>query len=147
MKRCWDGTRCDVPCDGIWVVSHGSRLLGPISSLFDVLTFAVLLALLGGEEAAFQTGWFVESLLTQVLVIFVIRTRGALWASRPHPLLSALSLGVAGLAILLPFTGAGAFLGMTPLPSTFYLFLAVAVPTYLAIVESAKRRLSWELVG
>lgn len=122
-------------------------VLGPISSLFDVLTFAALLALLGGDEAAFQTGWFVESLLTQVLVIFVIRTRGAPWASRPHPLLAALSLGVAGLAILLPFTGAGALLGMTPWPSAFYLFLAVAVPTYLAIVEIAKRRLSREAAG
>ncbi|WP_034850395.1 magnesium-translocating P-type ATPase [Inquilinus limosus] len=122
-------------------------VLGPISSLFDVLTFAALLALLGGDEAAFQTGWFVESLLTQVLVIFVIRTRSAPWASRPHPLLAALSLGVAGLAILLPFTGPGALLGMTPLPPAFYLFLIMAVPTYLAIVEVAKRRLSREAAG
>ncbi|WP_221938892.1 magnesium-translocating P-type ATPase [Mycobacterium sp. KBS0706] len=117
-------------------------VLGPISSLFDFLTFGILLALFAGDEAAFQTGWFVESLLTQVLVIFVIRTRGTPWADRPHPLLSALSLGVAGIAIVLPFTGLGVLLGMTALPPAFFLFLAVAVPTYLAIVEIAKRRLS-----
>lgn len=122
-------------------------VLGPISSLFDFLTFGVLLALFSGDEAAFQTGWFVESLLTQVLVIFVIRTRGAPWANRPHPLLSALSLGVAGLATLLPFTGLGAILGMTPLPSVFYLFLAVVVPAYLGIVEIAKRLLLRDPAG
>jgi len=122
-------------------------VLGPISSLFDFLTFGILLVLFRQNETAFQTGWFVESLLTQVLVIFVIRTRGAPWADRPHPLLSALSLGVAGLAVLLPFTFLGTLLGMTVLPLIFYLFLLVSVPAYLAIVEIAKRRLLREAAG
>jgi Mg2+-importing ATPase len=116
-------------------------VLGPISSLFDFLTFGALLVLFACDEKAFQTGWFVESLLTQVLVIFVIRTGGAPWANRPHPLLSALSLGIAALAAILPFAGLGPLLGLTPLPASFYLVLAVIVPTYLAIVEIAKRRL------
>lgn len=122
-------------------------VLGPISSLFDFLTFGILLILFRQNEAAFQTGWFVESLLTQVLVIFVIRTRGAPWADLPHPLLSALSLSVAGLAVLLPFTPFGTMLGMTALPSVFFLFLLITVPTYLAIVELAKRWLLREPPG
>src|SRR3954453_11453158 len=62
---------------------------GPLSSLFDFLTFAVLLAGLGAGAAEFRTGWFVESLATQTLVVFVIRTRRPAWRSRPHPALAA----------------------------------------------------------
>ena len=69
-------------------------VLGPVSSLFDFLTFFALLSLFGAGEAMFQTGWFIESLATQCLVIFVIRTRGAPWRSLPHPLLTCLTLGV-----------------------------------------------------
>ena len=68
-------------------------VLGPVSSLFDFLTFYALLRLFDANEAFFQTGWFVESLCTQVLVIFVIRSRGSPWHSRPHPALTALTLG------------------------------------------------------
>ena len=60
-------------------------VLGPVSSLFDFLTFGALLHLFRAAEALFHTGWFVESLATQTLVIFVIRTRGSPWRSRPHP--------------------------------------------------------------
>ena len=69
-------------------------VFGPVSSLFDFLTFFVLLRLFDADAALFQTGWFVESLATQALVIFVIRTRGAFWRSRPHPILTTLSIGV-----------------------------------------------------
>src|SRR5437867_8224657 len=69
-------------------------VLGPVSSLFDFLTFYVLLAVLKADEALFQTGWFIESLATQVLVIFVIRTRRNPLGSRPHPVLVATSLMV-----------------------------------------------------
>ena len=63
-------------------------VLGPVSSLFDFLTFCALLSLFGAGQAMFQTGWFIESLATQCLVIFIIRTRGAPWRSRPHPVLT-----------------------------------------------------------
>ena len=63
-------------------------LLGPVSSLFDFLTFFALLWIFGASEPMFQTGWFVESLATQSLVIFVIRTRKAPWRSLPNPLLT-----------------------------------------------------------
>ena len=67
-------------------------VIGPISSVFDFLTFYVMLSVLNADEALFQTGWFVESLSTQVLVIFVIRTRGNPFKSRAHPVLVATSL-------------------------------------------------------
>ena len=68
-------------------------VLGPVSSLFDFLTFFALLSLFGAGEAMFQTGWFIKLLATQSLVIFVIRTRGAPWRSVPHPLLTCLTIG------------------------------------------------------
>ena len=67
----------------IRLIQQFMLVLGPVSSLFDFLTFFALLSLFGAGEALFQTGWFVESLATQVLVIFVIRTRHAPWSSRP----------------------------------------------------------------
>lgn len=114
-------------------------VIGPISSLFDFLTFYVMLAVLQADEALFHTGWFVESLCTQVLVIFVIRTRGNPLKSRAHPLLTATSLAVVGSAILLPFTPLGTYFGFVPPPAMFYAILGAMVFAYLAIVELAKR--------
>ncbi len=114
-------------------------LLGPVSSLFDFLTFFVLLRLFGADAAQFQTGWFVESLATQALVVFVIRTRGRFWRSRPHPILGALSLGVVTVGLILPWTPVGAWFGLVHLPPSFYLFLVAAVAAYLALVEVVKR--------
>ena len=113
--------------------------VGPISSLFDFLTFYILLAVLKADERLFQTGWFVESLCTQVLVIFIIRTRGSPLKSRAHPLLTASSLAVVGVAALLPFTPAGGYFGLAPLPASFYFILVAVVILYLCIVEFAKR--------
>lgn len=114
-------------------------VLGPVSSLFDFLTFYALLTLFGAGEALFQTGWFIESLATQVLVIFVIRTRQSPFGSRPHPLLIALATGAILIATLLPLTPLGAFFGFVAPPATFYLFLAAAVAAYLVLMEGAKR--------
>jgi len=114
-------------------------LIGPISSLFDFLTFYILLKVLAADEKLFQTGWFVESLCTQVLVIFVIRTRGSLLRSRPHPILFASSLLVVGIAALLPFTRLGAYFGFVPPPASFYAILGGMVVSYLLLVELAKR--------
>jgi Mg2+-importing ATPase len=114
-------------------------VIGPISSLFDFLTFYVMLAVLQADEALFHTGWFVESLCTQVLVIFVIRTRGNPLKSRAPPLLTATSLAVVGSAILLPFTPLGTYFGFVPPPAMFYAILGAMVFAYLAIVELAKR--------
>ena len=70
-------------------------VLGSVSSIFDFLTFGLLLWVFNATEALFQTGWFMESLATQVLVIFVIRTRGSPLRSRPNPVLAGTSLAVA----------------------------------------------------
>ena len=114
-------------------------VLGPVSSLFDFLTFAALLYLFRADAALFQTGWFVESLATQTLVIFVIRTRGAPWHSRPHPALAALAIGTALVGMILPLTPLGAVFGFVPPPPTFYLFTVSAVLIYLCLVEAMKR--------
>jgi Mg2+-importing ATPase len=114
-------------------------MIGPISSLFDFLTFYIMLSVLHADEKLFQTGWFVESLCTQVLVIFVIRTRGNPFKSRPHPVLVATSLGVALLGAVLPFTPVGSYFGLVPPPARFYFILAGMALAYLVVVEIAKR--------
>ena len=111
------------------------------SSLFDFLTFFALLSLFGAGQAMFQTGWFIESLATQCLVIFIIRTRGAPWDSRPHPLLTALTLAVVAIGLLIPLTPLGPVLGFVEPPPGFYLFLVCAVAAYLVLVEIVKRQL------
>ncbi|MDR3536373.1 MAG: cation transporting ATPase C-terminal domain-containing protein [Acetobacteraceae bacterium] len=76
----------------IGLIQRFMLVFGPISSLFDFVTFYVMIALFGADEALFHTGWFIESLATQVLVIFAIRTRRRLASSRFWPLrLSAIS--------------------------------------------------------
>ena len=114
-------------------------ILGPVSSLFDFATFWVLLAVLHAHETLFQTGWFIESLATQVLVIFVIRTRGNPFASAPHPALVASSLAVVAIAIALPFTGLGRYFGLQAPPAEFFVILAGLTCAYLALVEIIKR--------
>ena len=114
-------------------------VIGPISSAFDFLTFYVMLTVLKANETLFQTGWFVESLSTQVLVIFIIRTRGNPFKSRAHPILVATSLTVMAVGAILPFTPLGTYFGFVAPPAEFYAILAAMVVTYLAIVEVAKR--------
>ena len=114
-------------------------VIGPISSAFDFLTFYILLAVLHADEKLFQTGWFVESLCTQVLVIFIIRTRGNPLKSRAHPLLTATSLAVVAIAVLLPFTPIGTYFGFVPPPAKFYFILGAMVFVYLFAVELAKQ--------
>jgi P-type Mg2+ transporter len=114
-------------------------VIGPISSAFDFLTFYVMLNVLNANEALFQTGWFVESLCTQVLVIFIIRTRGNPFKSHANPILVATSLTVAAIAAALPFTPVGTYFGFVPPPAQFYAILSAMVVVYLAIVEVSKR--------
>ncbi|MGD9775270.1 magnesium-translocating P-type ATPase [Diaphorobacter sp.] len=113
--------------------------IGPISSVFDFLTFWLLLKVLNADERLFHTGWFVESLATQVLVIFVIRTRGSPFQSRPHTALLLTSLAIVGLAMVLPFTPLATVLGFEPLPPAFFGLLAGLMVVYLTLVEVIKR--------
>jgi Mg2+-importing ATPase len=127
-----------------WDISLIRRFMlriGPASSLFDLLTFGVLLGPFHMSEAGFQTGWFLESLATQVLVLFVIRTAGPPWSSLPSVALAVTALGVVALGAALPYTPLAPWLGMVPLAPAYLAFVAVVVPSYLMLVEVAKRRL------
>ncbi len=114
-------------------------LLGPVSSIFDGLTFYVLLHFMHASPELFRTGWFVESLASQVLVIFVIRTRRSPFRSRPHLALVATSLGVVALALVLPYLPLAWHLSFTPLPLRALAPIAGLVAAYLVVAEGAKR--------
>ena len=112
--------------------------IGPISSVFDFLTFFVLLRVFHAGQAFFQTGWFVESLCTQTLVLFVIRTYERPWRSRPSRALAATVVAVAAIGMILPFTPVAPLLGFVPLPPAFFAYVALATTVYLVAVEVAK---------
>jgi Mg2+-importing ATPase len=115
-------------------------VVGPVSSAYDFLTFFVLRQVFHASERLFQTGWFVESLATQALVIFVIRTAKSPLRSRPSTPLIATVLGMVALGVVLPFVPlAQRLLGFEALPPLFFLFLFAVVATYLILVEVVKR--------
>ncbi|WP_225430172.1 cation transporting ATPase C-terminal domain-containing protein, partial [Deinococcus detaillensis] len=121
--------------------------IGPISSVYDFLTFYVLLRIFHAREAEFHTGWFVESLATQTLVIFVIRTFGNPLKSRPSRPLALAATLVVLVGALLPFTPLSGLLGFVPLPPLYFVFLTFATLTYLGLVELVKRRLFGQVMG
>jgi len=116
-------------------------LVGPVSSVFDFLTFYVLLHLLHATEPLFHTGWFVESLSTQTLVLFVIRTTESPLVSRPSAALMLTTLAVVAIGLVLPVTPLARLLGFTIPPPSYFVFLVVATSTYLLLVEVVKRAL------
>ncbi|HEX7420566.1 MAG TPA: HAD-IC family P-type ATPase, partial [Thermoanaerobaculia bacterium] len=116
-------------------------VIGPISSLFDFTTFWLLLVIFHASAATFQTGWFVESLATQTLVLFVIRTTANPFRSRPSGALMATGAAVVAIALILPFTTIGSMVGLVPLTTRFYAFLIAVTVAYLLIVELVKRRI------
>jgi Mg2+-importing ATPase len=124
------------------LVKRFMLIIGPISSAFDFITFAVLLKFFHAAPAFFHTGWFVESLCTQTLVLFVIRTFDRPWRSRPSWQLSATILAIVAIGALLPeITPAAKLLGFVPLPRSFFGFVALATAAYLSVVEVAKEAL------
>ncbi|MBI5626450.1 MAG: magnesium-translocating P-type ATPase, partial [Nitrosomonadales bacterium] len=112
----------------MWVV-------GPVSSVFDFLMFFILLKVFDAGEMLFHTGWFIESIATQVLVIFIIRTRGNPFKSRPAIALTLTSTLVVLIAAALPFTPFASHLGFVAPPPLFYVILPVIVLCYLTTVE------------
>ena len=121
--------------------------IGPLSSIYDFLTFFVLLKVFLASEQFFHSGWFVESLATQTLVIFVIRTARNPLRSRPSLALTLTTIAIVLFGTLLPYTRLGSVIGFTPLPLTFLLFIALATATYLLLVEVVKRKLMRRLVN
>ena len=113
--------------------------VGPVSSAFDFLTFYIMLSVFHAGEKLFHTGWFIESMATQVLVIFIIRTRRNPFKSRPNLWLTLCSLSVVFVAVALPYTTLGRYFGFVPPPLSFYAILAGLVFFYLFAVERIKQ--------
>ncbi len=115
-------------------------IIGPISSIYDFLTFGVLLLLFHAAKNAplFRTGWFVESLVTQTLVVFVIRTAGNPFKSRPSGRLVIGVVAVSLVGAVLPYTPLGAPLGFTPLPLSLLGAITLLALTYLGLVQAVK---------
>jgi P-type Mg2+ transporter len=151
----YDSTQIAIPGDRVdpeqlarpahWDLQQIRRFMltfGPVSSLFDFLIFAILLQMLHAVQNEFQTGWFVESLATQILVVFVIRThRSPFWRSRPSRVLIATVLAGVVVAAILPYTPLADPLGFTRLPAVYAPIVVVLVATYLVLVEITKRHL------
>ena len=111
---------------------------GLVSSLFDYLTFGLLLLVLRANEVQFRTGWFVESVISASLIVLVIRSRKPFFKSRPGKYLLIATLSVAVLTMLLPFTPLGTVFGFTPLAFTTYLLLLLIVVGYVVVAEVVK---------
>jgi P-type Mg2+ transporter len=119
--------------------------LGPVSSLFDFITFGVLWFIFHAstKESAplFQTGWFLESLCTQTLVIHIIRTgKIPFIESKPSQFMIFTSIYIVTIAIFLPYLPLGKYLGLVEPPSSYFIALALIVPAYLCTVQFVK---SW----
>lgn len=112
---------------------------GLLSSLFDFLTFGALLWLFAAGIELFRTGWFVESLLTELAVALVVRTRRPFWRSRPGPLLLWSTIAVAVLAFAIPYLPHATVLGFVPLPPQLLLTLTLIAASYVAAAEWLKR--------
>ena len=147
----YDVSEIGIPFDGVrpeaitrpqvWNIHALLRLtavMGPLSSAFDLLTFAGLLLLFHVSPPEFRTAWFLESMATQVLVIFVIRSNGRPWRDLPSPILAASSLGVLLVAMVLPFTPIAGWFGFESPPLLVTVYLGLVVITYLAASELLK---------
>jgi Mg2+-importing ATPase len=113
---------------------------GLISSAFDGLTFGALWLLSRGEPALFRTGWFLESLLTELAIVFVVRTRLPLLKSRPGTLLLVSALAVSALALALPWLPGRGWFEFVPLPGPVLATLLAITAAYAGASELAKRR-------
>ena len=119
--------------------------IGPISSIFDYATFALMWFVLGAHDAAhqklFQTGWFVESLLSQTLVVHIIRTgRLPFVQSQASLPLTITGIVICLIGVALPFLPIGAWFGFVPLPPLYWVFLVLILGAYLALAQLVKTR-------
>jgi Mg2+-importing ATPase len=149
----YDSSQLAIPTDNVdeeqllrpshWDIGFIRRFMiffGPLSSVFDFVTFGVMLWVFHASAGEFRSGWFVESLATQTLVIFAIRTRRIpFFRSQPSLPLTLAALGVVALGSILPATPLAHALGFSPLPAAFFAALAGMVAGYLALVEAGKR--------
>ena len=149
----YDASQLAIPTDHVdeeqlrrpthWDIAFIRRFMiffGPLSSVFDFVTFGVMLWVFHSGPAQFRSGWFVESLATQVLVIFAIRTRRIPFLrSRPSLPLVLAALGVVLVGSVLPSTRLAHTLGFQPLPGAFFAALAGMIVGYLVLIEAGKK--------
>jgi Mg2+-importing ATPase len=149
----YDSSQLAIPTDTVdaeqlhapshWNIAFIRRFMltfGPISSLFDFLTFGLMLGVLHAGPVEFRTGWFVESLATQTLIIFAIRTRRVpFFRSRPSGVLTLTTLVVVAVGVVLTVSPLAHKLGFTTLPWPFYTALVVMTVAYLLLVEVTKK--------
>ena len=125
-----------------WNIAFIRRFMlvfGPLSSFFDFLTFAILLWISRTNEALFHTGWFVESVISATLVVFVLRTRLPFWRSRPSKAMLAATSGVALVTLALPYSPLAQLLDFQPLPPILLLIIGCIVGLYFLTAEVVKR--------
>ncbi|HSP38150.1 MAG TPA: HAD-IC family P-type ATPase, partial [Frankiaceae bacterium] len=148
----YDSSQLAIPTDNVdeeqlhrpshWDISFIRKFMirfGPLSSVFDFMTFAVMLRVFHAGAAEFRSGWFVESLATQTLVVFAIRTRRVpFFRSHPSLPLTLAALTVVTVGALLPASPLAHTLGFSPLPGGFFAALVAMVVAYLVLIELAK---------
>lgn len=148
----YDSSQLAIPTDNVdaaqlhapshWDIAAIRRfmlLFGPISSLFDFATFGLMLFVLHAAPSEFRSGWFIESIATQTLIVFAVRTRRVPFLhSRPSLALTVCVLAVVAVGAWLPYSPVADVLGFTPLPALFFLALVGMVVAYLVLVEAAK---------
>ncbi|MFX1404869.1 MAG: HAD-IC family P-type ATPase, partial [Promethearchaeota archaeon] len=123
----------------IKTISQVMTTFGIWSTIFDFLTFGLLLFILYATPEQFRTGWFLVSIATEILVLFVIRTQGPFYKSRPGRYLLIISLIIMIFTLILPYTLVGALLGLTPLSAPFIFTLLGITILYFLTTELAKR--------
>jgi Mg2+-importing ATPase len=150
----YDLSQIAIPSDSIdeeyllksrpWNVDYIKKfmiVIGPVSSLFDFITFGVLWFIFHASAPLFQTGWFLESMCTQTLVIHIIRTgKVPFIESKPSQFMLFTSIYIVTIALVLPFLPIGKYLHFVEPPPSFFIALALIVPAYLCLVQIVK---SW----
>jgi Mg2+-importing ATPase len=150
----YDLSQIAIPSDNIdeeyllksrpWNVNYIRKfmiVIGPVSSLFDFITFGVLWFIFHASAPLFQTGWFLESLCTQTLVIHIIRTgKVPFIESKPSQFMLFTSIYIVTIALVLPFLPLGKYFGFVEPPPSFFVALILIVPAYLCMVQVVK---SW----
>ncbi|MBU0640456.1 MAG: cation transporting ATPase C-terminal domain-containing protein [Planctomycetes bacterium] len=114
-------------------------VFGVLSSVFDFLTFGVLMLILHATPEQFRTGWFVESVLSAALVVLVIRSRRPFFRSRPGWMLQAATFAIVAVTLIIPYSRLAGVLGFTPLPARFVVVMLGIVAVYLFSAEMVKR--------
>ena len=114
-------------------------LFGLVSSIFDFLTFGALLVLFHASPEEFRTGWFIESLLTELVIALVVRTRHLFFRSRPGKLLLASTLIFIAITLVLPYLPGVSVFGFIPLPAPLMLAMLALTALYVVTTELAKK--------